>query len=268
MILTQPYISMNPDDNEVWKPLMFDGINLGEYLISNFGNIYDLICNKYINQRVSDTNGYVYVNLRHNDKLKSGSLLLHRLVAENFVPYKRYDQIQVNHIDGVKTNNHSYNLEWTTPKENTDHAFATGLAANNIGERSHWSKLTDTQAIKICELLSKGFTYKEILIELGLEVTPNNMDMIGNIYRGLAWKHISKNYIFPEIDQRFRVHTRQEINDICKYIELGKSNSEIYAIIYGKQFTSKDKGAKNNYELIRRIRTKQLFADISSNYNF
>lgn len=80
MILTQPMIFMDSKENEVWKPLSYEGINQGEYLISNFGNIYDMVQNKYVTQRVSDSNGYVYVTLRHNEKIKSGSFLIKILV--------------------------------------------------------------------------------------------------------------------------------------------------------------------------------------------
>ena len=267
MINIQPLTFMDNRYNEVWKPLVFDGINDGEYLISSFGNIYDLKLDKYVKLNVSKSNGYVYVNLRHNEGLKSGNLLLHRLVASNFAFKQTYGQDQVNHIDGNKQNNNAYNLEWCTPKENTNHAFETGLAINNIGENSHLSKLTNDQVEIICQLLSEGMSYNDILLRIGLEPNDNNRDMIGNIYRGIAWKHISCKYTFPPHDERFKVNSLEKINLICSCIEKGMTNREVYEFVYNKPFkTSKE--SKKDYELIRRIRNKKLFVDVSSNYNF
>ena len=262
MINTQPILFADDKYNEKWVPLFYPGVELGEYLISSMGNVYDLINNRYLSQHVSKSNGYVYVSLRH-----AGSVLVHRLVAINFIPRMNIEQVQVNHKDGIKTHNYDYNLEWNTPKENTNHAFDTGLAYNNIGERSHLAKLTNDQATKICQLLSDGLNYKQILAEIGIEITPNNMDMIGNIYRRIAWTHISKDYTFPDHDNRFRVNSKDRIELICRCIESGMTNREVYEYIHQKPLKI-SKETKQDYELIRLIRNKRSFTDISSNYNF
>ena len=255
-----PMIYMNKDDNEVWKPLVFTGVRLGEYLISNHGNIYDMIKSTYVNPHTSNTNGYVYVSLRHTDDAKSSSFLLHRIVADNFIYSKRFDQDQVNHMSGIKTCNRETNLEWTNGKENVAHGFANNLFDKNIGENSHLSKFTNDQVEKICQLLSQGLRYKEVLVEMGMEVTDNNLDMIGNIYRGIAWTRISSKYNFPEYDQRFRANSREYIESVCECIEKGMSNREIFEFLNNRKYDrSNDKNAyeKRIEEIIANMRMQK-----------
>lgn len=72
--------------------------------------------------------GYIYCNKWNNNGYDGvgGDLLVHRIVAEAFIPNPE-NKPQVNHKNGIKTDNRVENLEWCTPSENTQHAVRTGL---------------------------------------------------------------------------------------------------------------------------------------------
>lgn len=58
-----------------------------------------------------------------------------RIVALAFIPNPE-NKPEINHKDGNRLNNKVSNLEWTTKKENMDHAVATGLINNPSGEKA------------------------------------------------------------------------------------------------------------------------------------
>lgn len=84
------------------------------------------------------TTGYLVVNLQINGKQKICKV--HRLVAEAFIP-NPLNLPQVNHRNGIKTDNRVENLEWCTRSENMRHAVNTGLQPT--GELHSQAKLTD-----------------------------------------------------------------------------------------------------------------------------
>lgn len=72
--------------------------------------------------------GYLYVGLWKDGRNRQK--LVHRLVAEAFVP-NHYSKGYVNHRDFNKENNHVTNLEWCTAKENIEH-FHRGVEDGKI----------------------------------------------------------------------------------------------------------------------------------------
>lgn len=79
----------------------------------NTGRIKKLIA-------VRAKNGYLRVCL-HKSK-KQFNVTVHRLVAKTFIPNPE-NKPQVNHKNGIKTDNRVENLEWVTSSENNIHKF-------------------------------------------------------------------------------------------------------------------------------------------------
>jgi hypothetical protein len=118
-------------------------------------------------------NGYYYFNA-YGKNYKH-----HRVLAMTFVgrPFrhidKPYSKLEVNHLDGVKTNNDLNNLEWCTCKENIIHSHKNGLHPKDR------------------RVLAKNIHTDEIIT---FNSTKDCADYF-NIHRGTFWKHITKGNI-------------------------------------------------------------------------
>ena len=233
-----------------WKPLDCFNIITNKYLISSQGEIWNIDKGCYIKPFVINS-GYKVVRLKTIHGLEK-RFLVHRLVAFMFCnPPSNISSLQVNHINGVKTMNYDCNLEWVTRSDNMRHALEIGLSSCR-NETHYKTNLTNEQVTLICSYLEQGMHYKDILNLLGLPVTNNNCDTIGNIRRGITWKNISNNYDFS--NHTGRKFTTSQIEQICQMLKDGFSRQSIYYNITGFEWRSATKSEKKNFgEFIRKL---------------
>lgn len=105
--------------DEIWKKI--EECERGDIFVSSLGRIKK--SDGTITTGSSD-NGYLSIQLEIGGQYKLCKV--HRLVAKAFHQNNEGKEY-VNHIDGNKQNNRASNLEFVTPKENSEHAIKTGL---------------------------------------------------------------------------------------------------------------------------------------------
>lgn len=159
------------------------------YYVTDDGKVWSERSQKYMAMR-KDKDGYLKVALVSNEvpEGKRHRYSVHRLIMENFCPIENMSKLQVNHIDGDKTNNNLSNLEWVTCQENVDHAIKNNLRAEVNGG----AKLTKEEVFQVIDLLlSKRFTQSEIANFYNV-----TEDTIGKIKRKKTWKSFTTNINF------------------------------------------------------------------------
>lgn len=164
---------------EIWEKVKgYEGV----YVVSNLGNVKRLITNKKRKElpliKSINATGYLNVNLFKYGIQKT--YRVNRLVALAFIPNLE-NKPQINHINGIKTDNRVENLEWVTNKENIIHAIEIGLF-DSVGIKNGRSKLTN---IDIIEIRNSVLSVRR----LG-EIYNVSFTTINKIKLRKVWKHL------------------------------------------------------------------------------
>lgn len=126
------------------KPIRLIELNNLEIIVTSNGLIYtkdklNIRSNGRINNRKGkmikptfDKDGYLKITLSYKKKRKT--YFVHRLIARAFL--SNYNEsLQVNHKDGIKTNNNVVNLEMVTLQENIKHSIVNHLKPKMIRDK-------------------------------------------------------------------------------------------------------------------------------------
>ena len=178
------------------------GIRQLEQLNRYFPNIYDRyfvdddgsVYSNYGNRKLSDNaiqNGYI-VNSYYGPEGYRVDIKRHIIIATVFLPTPKEGQNQINHKNGIKTDNRASNLEWCTSEENIHHAWNCGLAKARKGNNSNWSKLTEKEVLEIAQLLQeKKMTGKQIAERYNV-----SNRTISAIKQRKNWKEVTQDFVF------------------------------------------------------------------------
>lgn len=164
------------------------------YLISNLGRIKRLmrirrsglpLYEKILNPGLS--RGYPRIRLT-DENGKKRRFLVHRLVGMAFIPNIE-NKPEINHLDGIRNNNHVSNLEWATRTDQMQHAIRTGLMEPTFknGEKNLMSKLSQRDVFEIIKRWDTNNFSKKDLAKI-FSVSPVTIESI--IY-GQRWNKIT-----------------------------------------------------------------------------
>lgn len=130
---------------ELWKDVVgYEGL----YMVSSNGRVICVGSDRAKRATVSangslimsskENKGYLSVTFTKNNKRTQ--IQLHRVIAQAFIP-NPHNKPQVNHINGVKSDNSIENLEWVTPSENVKHSFKVlGRTIHNKNQTGIYGK--------------------------------------------------------------------------------------------------------------------------------
>lgn len=183
------------------------------YSISIKGIIKNIKTGKELQKRIK--NGYYSVVLYKKSKRKD--FLVHRLIAESFIPNPD-NKSEVNHINGKKLDNRLSNLEWVTHAENQEKAKKSGLYLK--GSQVYNSIFSDEQVQFIREVFSIGYSKSKLSRVFNVQDTVIS-DIINNeSYKSISKYNEGKDYYSPQVKQIIynlleNGFTYSEISSMC-----------------------------------------------------
>ena len=157
-----------------WRTVVYDGVTYENYEVSDDGKIRSLnyrhTSKTQILQLIATEDDYLFCNIYDNGQRKV--ILVNRAVAFTYpdkIPNDNpQEKTQVNHINENRQDNRVENLEWTTPKENSNHGtrnekirrkvrcVETGIVYSGLRQAERETGIDHSQIAKNCRGKTKS----------------------------------------------------------------------------------------------------------------
>lgn len=192
-------------------------------------------------------NGYLYVGSRQF------LTTVHSIVADAWLdpPYRA--GLEINHKNGIKTDNRPSNLEWVTRSENMKHAAQNNLldtTNRKRGEDCNLTNFSEAQIREACELLQDGWRNVDVARKVGMRSS-----YVKDLRAKRSWKHVTEEYTFPE-RQRQKL-SENTVRWVCEKISKGCGNTDILKMSTNPNLRLSD---------IKNIKYKKCYASIANEY--
>lgn len=182
---------------EEWRDVVgYEGL----YQVSNIGSVRSLdrihpttsnVGNATLYKRKgsvmspkTEKSGYITQTLSKDKITKTRKV--HRLVAQAFIPNPE-KKPQVNHKNGIKSDNRVENLEWVTTFENRQHAYDTGLQKPTKGTLNGMAVYTERDVEFVSIQYAMGM--KQVDIERTYEYSKA---FVHSVVNNKSWRHVRR----------------------------------------------------------------------------
>lgn len=167
-----------------------DNDNLDQYSINKTGDIKFNVTGNLLSPRIEE--GY------HRVTINKKAYRVHRLVAKMFIKNDDLKKIQINHIDGNKSNNSIENLEWCTAGENIKHACEEGLLESQgraVNQIDHETKKV-IKTFDDMQLAGKKLNIRPTSISRVCKLRNEEKKIL--TCGGFEWEYVDKNWLVKE----------------------------------------------------------------------